>query len=247
MSQVCSPPPQVHLSPPDSQTGPGGGLVIRLEDFYYGTDPGHSGDMYKMAAGYRCVHCTKTLRNNIRLMNHTTAHTTDGLRCFCCHCFRYFSLPNKLQCHQEAVHGTGSSTVCRICELHFGNELALLVHMKTLHKPGEMPYSCQVCGFRSSFFSQVWEHFEEVHIDSKYFLCQYCLRLFRQHTAYQQHVARHQKKSAYRCDRCRLQFLYEKQRQDHQELLHKTHIRPAQISGLRPGTSVTVRDRKSVV
>ncbi|MEQ2191632.1 hypothetical protein XENOCAPTIV_000289, partial [Xenoophorus captivus] len=34
--------------------------------------------------------------------------------------------------------------LCRICEWAFDNEPAFLNHMKSNHKPGEMPYVCQV-------------------------------------------------------------------------------------------------------
>lgn len=36
------------------------------------------------------------------------------------------------------------AATCRICELAFESEPAFLWHMKTTHKPGEMPYICQV-------------------------------------------------------------------------------------------------------
>lgn len=36
------------------------------------------------------------------------------------------------------------SAICKICELSFETEHALLQHMKDTHKPGEMPYICQV-------------------------------------------------------------------------------------------------------
>lgn len=34
--------------------------------------------------------------------------------------------------------------ICKICELSFDTEQVLLQHMKDNHKPGEMPYVCQV-------------------------------------------------------------------------------------------------------
>lgn len=37
-----------------------------------------------------------------------------------------------------------SSANCKICELAFESEQVLLEHMKDNHKPGEMPYVCQV-------------------------------------------------------------------------------------------------------
>ena len=36
------------------------------------------------------------------------------------------------------------AATCKICELEFGSEPAFLWHMKNTHKPGEMPYVCQV-------------------------------------------------------------------------------------------------------
>lgn len=36
------------------------------------------------------------------------------------------------------------SAICKICELSFETEHTLLQHMKDTHKPGEMPYICQV-------------------------------------------------------------------------------------------------------
>lgn len=89
----------------------------------------------------------------------------------CCRfCYRQFSSPAQLQNHQEQVHGPAPSSckylplsagnipdrlriylwfsvvsgMCRICEWAFENEPAFLNHMKSSHKPGEMPYACQV-------------------------------------------------------------------------------------------------------
>lgn len=36
------------------------------------------------------------------------------------------------------------TATCKICELDFGSEPSFLWHMKSTHKPGEMPYVCQV-------------------------------------------------------------------------------------------------------
>lgn len=55
---------------------------------------------------------------------------------------------------------------CRICELAYENEPIFLQHMKNSHKPGEMPYVCQVNQFSSSqllspspFSFTLWCHF----------------------------------------------------------------------------------------
>ncbi|XP_070778315.1 pogo transposable element with ZNF domain [Enoplosus armatus] len=259
--QIISPsPPSTTCSPQHYQSEPPldpphGKLVILVEDFYYGFTSGRSSVEPKVIGSkftgpHRCIHCPKTLRNNIKLMSHMQQHVStmsqqdrdvDSLSS-CPHCFRHFTSPFKLQCHLEAVHSQYESTAkCKICELEFGSEPAFLWHMKSTHKPGEMPYVCQVCDFRSSFYSDVWSHFQQVHADTKHLLCQYCLRVLRSNTCYQQHFARHQKKNVFGCDKCRLHFLYVKERIEHKLLHHRTHIRPPQLTGLKPGTKVTVR------
>uniref|UniRef100_A0AAQ4PCN2 Pogo transposable element derived with ZNF domain a n=1 Tax=Gasterosteus aculeatus aculeatus TaxID=481459 RepID=A0AAQ4PCN2_GASAC len=248
-STTCSPGQGQSAPAPDP---PHGKLVIMVEDFYYGRDPGHCSKPpsldRRFTGPHRCIHCPQKLRNNLRLMSHMKQHVSsmsqdyaDVLDSQCPHCFRHFLSPFKLQCHVEAVHSQYQSTAkCKICELEFVSEAAFLWHMKRTHKPGEMPYVCQVCGFRSSFYSDVWSHFKQIHSDSRHLLCQYCLRVMRSNTCYQQHFARHQKKHVFSCDKCRLHFLYVRERIEHQ-VHHRTHIRPSQLIGLKPGTKVTVR------
>lgn len=253
-----TPPPTISIQH-QNQSGPPpepfhGKLVILVEDFYYGLAPGRksikpSVPDRRFTGPYRCIHCPRTLHNNIKLMCHMQQHVLtmseqdrENSLSSCPQCFRHFPSPFKLQCHLETVHSLYESTAtCKICELNFGSEPAFLWHMKSTHKPGEMPYVCQVCDFRSSFYSDVWSHFQEAHAETKYLLCRYCLRVLRSNTCYQQHFARHQKKHVFGCDKCRLHFLYAKERIEHNVLHHRTHIRPPQLTGLRPGTKVTVR------
>ena len=91
----------------------------------------------------------------------------------CQHCYRQYMTPYQLQLHVEWAHSPlasssktrpprtssrsvvpalhrltppSSSANCKICELAFETEQVLLEHMKETHKPGEMPYVCQVSG-----------------------------------------------------------------------------------------------------
>ncbi|CAK6982763.1 pogo transposable element with ZNF domain [Scomber scombrus] len=259
LSEQISSPPPLSLKPdpsdPPPEPPPHGKLVIMVEDFYYGTDPGPKTSKVQQPARkytgpYRCIHCTQTLPNNIQLMSHMQQHVSSMSQqdehmdsvSSCPHCYRHFSSAFKLQCHLEAVHSQYESTAkCKICELEFGSEPTFLWHMKSTHKPGEMPYICQVCDFRSSFYSDVWSHFLQTHADTNNLMCQYCLRVLRSSSCYQQHFARHQRKTVFSCDMCRLHFLYVKERVEHKTLHHTTHIKPTQLTGLKPGTKVTVR------
>lgn len=227
-------------------------LIMLVDDFYYGRDDGKSSllcNYPKISTSFRCPHCTKRLKNNIRFMNHMKHHVeldqqngeVDG-HTICQHCYRQFSTPFQLQCHLESVHSSYESTTkCKICEWAFDNEPLFLQHMKDTHKPGEMPYVCQVCGYRSSMYCDVDTHFRATHEDTRNLLCPYCLKIFKNGNAFQQHFMRHQKKSVYHCNKCRLQFLFAKDKIEHKLQHHKTFRKPKQLEGLKPGTKVTIR------
>ncbi|GCB73349.1 hypothetical protein scyTo_0002492, partial [Scyliorhinus torazame] len=129
---------------------------------------------------------------------------------------------------------------CKICELAFETEQLFLQHMKDTHKPGEMPYVCQVCEYRSSVYLEVDSHFRMIHEDTKNLLCPYCFKVVKNSSAYQQHYMKHQK-SVYPCNKCRLQFISAKEKMEHKVEHHKTFKKPKQLEGLQPGTKVTIR------
>ncbi|KAG8430232.1 hypothetical protein GDO86_018207 [Hymenochirus boettgeri] len=228
-----------------------GKLIMLVDDFYYGRDVGRPHQLQtnpKLASTFRCPHCTKRLKNNIRYMNHMKHHVeldqqngeVDG-HTTCQHCYRQFSTPFQLQCHLENVHSSYESTTkCKICEWAFESEPLFLQHMKDTHKPGEMPYVCQVCSYRSSIYAEVDTHFRLNHENTKHLMCIYCLKVFKNGNAFQQHFMRHQK-SVYHCNKCRLQFLFVKDKIEHKIQHHKTFRKPRQLEGLKPGTKVTIR------
>ncbi|XP_072283653.1 pogo transposable element with ZNF domain isoform X2 [Pyxicephalus adspersus] len=235
----------------NSEDSSQGKLIMLVDDFYYGRDVGQTYQLQsvpKVATTFRCPHCNKRLKNNIRFMNHMKHHVeldqqngeVDG-HTTCQHCYRQFSTPFQLQCHLENVHSSYESTTkCKICEWAFDSEPLFLQHMKDTHKPGEMPYVCQVCSYRSSIYSEVDTHFRLNHEDTRYLMCVYCLKVFKNGNAFQQHFMRHQK-NVYHCNKCRLQFLFAKDKIEHKLQHHKTFRKPRQLEGLKPGTKVTIR------
>ncbi|XP_073493439.1 pogo transposable element with ZNF domain isoform X2 [Phyllobates terribilis] len=244
-------PPAVKPQETPADDASQGKLIMLVDDFYYGRDVGQTYQMQglpKVATTFRCMHCSKRLKNNIRFMNHMRHHVeldqqngeVDG-HTTCQHCYRQFSTPFQLQCHLENVHSSYESTTkCKICEWAFDSEPLFLQHMKDTHKPGEMPYVCQVCSYRSSIYAEVDTHFRLNHEDTRHLLCVYCMKVFKNGNAFQQHFMRHQK-SVYHCNKCRLQFLFAKDKIEHKLQHHKTFRKPRQLEGLKPGTKVTIR------
>uniref|UniRef100_A0A3Q3MDX0 Uncharacterized protein n=1 Tax=Mastacembelus armatus TaxID=205130 RepID=A0A3Q3MDX0_9TELE len=227
-------------------------VVMGVEDFYYGTFEGDMSlrkphPLELKTTSFTCQICTHLTENNLRLMQHMLQHSEliggggDERKC-CKFCYRQFSSPAQLQTHQEQVHGPAlSSSMCRICEWAFENEPAFLNHMKSNHKPGEMPYICQVCSYRSSFYSDVLQHFANFHRDSRFLLCVFCLKVTRNPASYQQHLLRHQINQAFHCNRCRLQFVFLKDKMQHKLENHRSFRRPAQLAGLPPGPTIRLR------
>uniref|UniRef100_A0A8D0CX77 HTH CENPB-type domain-containing protein n=1 Tax=Sander lucioperca TaxID=283035 RepID=A0A8D0CX77_SANLU len=127
------------------------------------------------------------------------------------------------------------SAMCRICEWAFENEPAFLNHMN--------PLTCtsRVCSYRSSFYSDVLSHFASFHRESRFLLCLFCLKVNRNPVSYQQHLLRHQMNQAFHCNRCRLQFVFLKDKMQHKLENHRSFRRPAQLEGLPPGSKVTIR------
>uniref|UniRef100_UPI00398E3D25 pogo transposable element with ZNF domain isoform X2 n=1 Tax=Pristiophorus japonicus TaxID=55135 RepID=UPI00398E3D25 len=242
------PPPPVKLAEPTI-----GKLIMLVDDFYYGRDEGSTYQMLhemKTSTTFRCLSCLKRLKNNIRFMNHMKHHleleqqNDESIEnhTTCQHCFRQYATPFQLQCHIENVHSPYETTTkCKICELAFETEQLFLQHMKDTHKPGEMPYVCQVCEYRSSVYLEVDNHFRMIHEDTKNLLCPYCLKVLKNSSAFQQHYMKHQKKSVYPCNKCRLQFISAKEKMEHKVEHHKTFKKPKQLEGLQPGTKVTIR------
>lgn len=180
------------------------------------------------------------------------------------------------------------AAMCKICELAFDNEPALLCHMKSTHKPGEMPYACQVrrraststsslfsvtkapyCFCRCASFARPSTPTSVLTLErptatpetfcvgtasgfctatpaiNSTFPAIRCGPINSWNTRKTWDLLRwynsclfSQKKQMLSCDKCRLHFLYVRERAEHKALHHNTHVTPPQLSGLKPGTKV---------
>uniref|UniRef100_T1IVH9 Uncharacterized protein n=1 Tax=Strigamia maritima TaxID=126957 RepID=T1IVH9_STRMM len=206
-------------------------VPILLEDYYYAWKSGitraESLSGVQPQYKFKCCVCKKLLDNNIKMMKHLSAHIesikqrnmdlSDVSQCK--HCFREFDTPYVMQCHIEDVHLNNSSSLkCRICDQAFQYEESLIKHMVSTHTAVEMPYSCEVCKYRCSMYKTLVDHFHQVHNDTNYIQCHYCLKVFSvKFSAVRQiglinnfwtHVYKHQTKSLNRkCTACSLMFV----------------------------------------
>ncbi|XP_052600615.1 zinc finger protein 280B [Peromyscus californicus insignis] len=226
-----------------------GSLTLLLSDFYYGQHKGDGQPEQKTHTIFKCPNCLKALKN-VKFMNHTKHHLeferqgNDGWEnhTTCQHCHRQFTSPIQLEFHVDRVHIAPDPTmVCRICELSFETDQVLLEHMKDNHKPGEMPYVCQICKYRSSVFADVETHFRKYHVNTKNLLCPFCLKIFKTGTPYMCHYRGHWERNGHQCSKCRLQFLTFKEKMEHKTRCHQMFKKPKQLEGLPPETKVVIQ------
>ncbi|XP_056448318.1 pogo transposable element with ZNF domain [Gadus chalcogrammus] len=226
-------------------------VVMTVYEFYYGVFCGDGAlqtrGPVKLTAPFHCKKCLYTTKRNMEMMKHYWQHTDmarsmlhEDMRCD--DCFRLFSSAALLEIHQLHAHlSKPKSTVCRICEWVFDNEMEFLNHMKTNHKPGEMPYVCQVCSYRSSFYSDVLHHFRCYHSGRRQLLCILCLKVTNNIKGFQNHMDKHKLKESHPCAKCRLQFVLPTSLQEHKQQHHRSFRRPHQLNGLPPGAMVTIK------
>lgn len=150
-------------------------------------------------------------------------------------CKKTFEAPFKIWEHLREKHNTSHPLICQICNYYTnGNSTNLRKHMLESHKFPEMPYSCKLCGFRSSFFNDVLEHFETRHAESSYLLCKICLKTidtsndytsrFLNMDKFLRHLLNHHSRTDFKCHLCRLSFYREDDRKKHVEEDHRKFI-----------------------
>ncbi|XP_052084262.1 uncharacterized protein LOC127721543 isoform X2 [Mytilus californianus] len=202
------------------------GNWVPLDEYYYGKMEGDP--TYEEEKGefrFKCWYCNKMLYNNVKAMMHIQGHIDSSKQqnidlsdlTQCKHCYKQFDTPFEMQTHVDKVHMSNTNVLlCRICDRDHESRQALTQHMRQNHNACEMPYTCQLCKFRSSMYSDVVDHFKKKHDSSQHLLCLYCLRAFLVKfvsqgwgttQTYYGHLLKHQSKAqTKKCGLCRLAF-----------------------------------------
>ena len=217
--------------------------MVPMESYFYATLPGDTGVQateFKADMAFKCPITRKTFMNNIQFMKflhlqvdtqrETAIDIADLSQCN--YCYKDFDSDAKVQSHQDTecvyAHKRSAEYVDRITNTVFSTKGQLIQHMMKNHVKYEMPYSCQVCGFRSSFHHDVIEHFQLEHDRTDKLLCPKSLRVFSLYTsqgynpanvtAYLQHLQKMEDlkgKSSLKCKKSVLRFSEEKHLRAH--------------------------------
>ncbi|CAI2301606.1 unnamed protein product [Caenorhabditis sp. 36 PRJEB53466] len=131
------------------------------------------------------------------------------------------------RCHLSREESPNS--LCHICETDLESELVLRSHMLK-HKPGESPYVCAKCKYRTSVRAFFYQHYIERH-STETLVCPICLQHFElvptvrrqkriEVTLFMNHMRDHAYGKQWRCGSCALQFNDESRWREHREKDH---------------------------
>ncbi len=230
--------------------------LIRLEAYYYATLPGDKlilDGEFKADMAFKCHLCGKNFMNNLDFVKHLCLHinseasanaasSQEGnaaeMLSQCKYCYLDFDTDSKLEKHMSQEHFAADNLeerLCRICEMSFGNsDAGLIHHMSDSHVRTELPYSCGVCGFRSSFPRAVIDHFQEAHDRTDKLQCPHCLKMFALYKEYGyssqvavgflNHLLQHKNSGVKNlCRKCRLKFITAGELKTHVEKDHLSY------------------------
>lgn len=220
---------------------------IQLQEFYYATMEGDKTLLlkeHKSSLYFKCFLCAAILRSNTEVMEHTIGHVppqvpgqSNSPVCrYCCTAFssQHQMITHVTESHSTFGHSDSDMVVCAICEQKFGNTGLLINHLSSMHCPSEMPYRCEICGYRTSSHKDAIDHFYRGHEKGEGLQCPYCLKIinfakegnpnvtsvhaFLLHM--QRHVIRREQGRGNKCSRCCLWFNQKSSLKRHQRELH---------------------------
>lgn len=213
--------------------------LVPLENFYYGSLAGdhYVADFYPHEI--KCTLCNKkACKNNIEMMDHLFTHAVNttgivGKQFQCRYCLTIFKQEDSLNTHIQLAHPVetklASTYACLICTYKSKSNVALAKHMTANHVRSELPYKCEVCGFRTSAHRDIINHFYKVHIGGSQLQCPFCLKtvsMMKQKrvpymSIFVHHLAKHLKKGAYKkCPKCTMTFINKTEYNEHAIKMH---------------------------
>ncbi|XP_022189555.2 uncharacterized protein LOC111048017 [Nilaparvata lugens] len=161
-------------------------ILASLNEYYYGYSKNRTRIKFSNGIQFmNCPICSLVVTDNINMMKHIFIHAVlkdetclvaEEIEEFCRYCLftSKGNMGNHVSCNAKPI----SPLTCLICLASFEREIDLFSHMRLIHVQTEMPYSCKVCGFRTSEYRYIIDHFYLVHRGDKYVQCPFCLQAY---------------------------------------------------------------------
>lgn len=134
----------------------------------------------------------------------------------CEYCNTTFTSRHFKQLHVTKCHQDRGESVCNICELDYPTPDLCDKHLDEHHVPGDSPYHCRKCKYRTSVRQYLFEHFIDKHINDA-IICPLCayqedLSPIVRRTklislkSFEEHMRLHATRVQLRCRICALSF-----------------------------------------
>ena len=202
------------------------GYHVILDEIYYaGFDLATRSNInqnVQLRCNVRCHICYVPF-NFQTIFNHLISHCNAKIRkrtqnsLHCDHCFGQYNFYD-FQFHRELLEGRykkeglkTAKNACKICCVVFKNQKEVIKHLKELHQFQDLPYSCVLCPFRTSFYHENVSHYKRNHQELVKAYCKFCLQIYTGDDATLnlfEHIQRHMDvKDAFDCYCCALSFI----------------------------------------
>ncbi|XP_003743733.1 transcriptional repressor CTCF [Galendromus occidentalis] len=125
----------------------------------------------------------------------------NGRKCFKCdECDYVCKRRNYVKIHKQKVHVTPREMTCYLCQGNFASTATLYAHMGQAHAE-ELPYACEICGYRARARHRIVSH-KLSHDKEPRYKCDFCSFATRHKYLKTQHEYTHQEEKPFSCSIC---------------------------------------------
>ena len=159
----------------------------------------HKVDHHLLQLQFRCVkdQCQQIFQTAADYKEHNNTHSQLSVICNICNA--HFADMHSIATHKSLFHRRLSLLAhrCHVCQRSFSSRQTLDKHLSD----GTDHYPCTRCGRICKSEASRKEH-EQIHIESKLFLCEACGASFTNSIALNRHRLGHNPKLEHKCDLC---------------------------------------------
>lgn len=127
--------------------------------------------------------------------------TVDGqIRFKCDQCAYVCKKKSYMKVHKTKVHYMPKAVMCHLCQASCITTAALYIHMGQVHSE-ELPFACEICGYRSRSRHRITAH-KMSHDKEPRYKCAVCEFATRHKYLHTQHMYTHQDEKPFWCSMC---------------------------------------------
>lgn len=153
--------------------------------------------------GKSCKLCHRSFTDSNSLARHVTQFHTTNSSSHCEECNVDFSDSDVLNRHQGSCLYEPRCFPCRKCDSFWNSSGALKLHYSESHDEGDSIEVCAVCGNICTDFKALESHWNQWHLATECFNCEYCDKQFYAQGSLDNHTFKvHKIQTNFNCELC---------------------------------------------